>query len=62
MPVTQILRNGLDSSQPGNHWLAEALRQKFIPPADADAFQKGFIQKVGKSPKDILSKPEQKEL
>jgi outer membrane protein assembly factor BamD len=43
-------------------WLAESLRQKFIPPADVDAFQKGFLQKIGKNQKDILSKPEQKDL
>jgi hypothetical protein len=42
-------------------WLAESLRQKFVPPADSEAFQKAFVQKLGRSPKDPLTKPEQKD-
>jgi outer membrane protein assembly factor BamD len=44
------------------YWLAESLRQKFVPPADTEAFHKAFVQKLGRSPKDPLTKAEQKDL
>lgn len=39
-------------------WLAEALRQKYVPRTEAEAFNKGFLQRVNKGPKDKLTKAE----
>ena len=41
------------------YWLGEAMRQRFLSSSELNAFQKGFYQRVGKSPKDKLSKEEQ---
>jgi outer membrane protein assembly factor BamD len=41
------------------YWLGEALRSKFVPPSDFQDFQKGFMQRAGKSPRDPLSRAEE---
>ncbi len=41
------------------YWLGEAMRQRFLSSSEVAEFQKGFIQRSGKSPKDTLSKAEE---
>ncbi|MBK8727556.1 MAG: outer membrane protein assembly factor BamD [Holophagaceae bacterium] len=44
------------------YWVAEALRQKFVPPSDSQEFQRSYYQRVNKTPKDLLNKAETAQL